>query len=169
MSRDLLGRSFKVLLYVVAVATPPACTRAHHCPPGYDIFGPYTVPAGGNVGEILSQRRGFIWRHWHDHRPACAEVTTTSMWEGVRCASILIVEPDQRGRWHVIEKWDCGPGTGGTPKATSGTSTWYSVERVREGGAGWRRNPQIPDSENVPPDSYILVFRDISGRNESPM
>jgi hypothetical protein len=169
MSRRLVSRPFRVLVCLVAVYILPACGPAHRCPTGYDLFGPYTVPLGGKVVEMLDRVRGFIWLHWHGRRPGCAEVTTTDPAEGVRCTSIYIVEPDKQGRWHILEEWKCGPGARGVPKATSGSSVWYSVQRVPEGGAGWRRNEPIPDSADVPADSYVLVLRDLSGGNESPL
>jgi hypothetical protein len=164
MSAHLVTKCLKVLLCLVAVGIPPSCTPTHHCAAGDDLFGPYTVPSGGNLGETLSKLRGFIWLHWHEQRRGCAEVTTTSMWEGVRCTNIYTVEADKDGRWYILDEWKCGPGTRGVPKATSGTSTWNSVQRVPEGGPGWRRNEPLPDSVDAPADSYVLVVKDLSGR-----
>ncbi len=139
-------------------------TPAHECPTGYDVFGPYTLPLGGNLDEMATKLRGFIWAHWHERRPGCAELTTTSMWEGVRCTSIYVVGPDSDDSWHILDGWECGPGTQGIPKATSGTSNWYSAQRVPRDKAKRGQNEALSDSADVPPNSYILEFRDISGQ-----
>jgi hypothetical protein len=167
MSRHLVAKSLRVLLCLAAVYIPPACSPTRHCPTGYDVFGPYTVPYGGKVFEAMSKVRGFVWLHWHDRRRGCAEVTTTSMEEGVRCTNIYIIEPDEQGRWYILDKWKCEPGSGEIPKATSGMATWYSVQRIPQSGAGRARNQPLPDSVEVPADSYVLEFADMPGRNKS--
>lgn len=169
MFRNVTPKSFGVVLWFFAVFVAPACTPAHHCPTSYDVLGPYTVPLGGNLGEMSRKLRSFIWMHWHERRRGCAEVTTTDMFEGVRCTNIYTVEADTDGRWRVLDEWECGRGARGLPRPTTGTSAWYSVQRVPEGGAGWRRGKPVPESADVPPDSYILVFQDRSGRTKSPL
>ena len=166
MSGHLVTRPLAVLLCLAAVYIPPACAPTHHCPPGSDVFGPYTVPYGGKGYETLTKLRGFIWLQWHEHRPGCAEVTTTSMEEGVRCTSIYIVEPDKRGTWHIFHEWKCGPGTRGIPKATSGRSTFYSVQRIRQDSPGRERSEELPDSADVPASTYLLDLMDISGQKK---
>ncbi len=156
-------------LILAIVGLAPASAARHRCPTGIDVFGPYTVPYGGEVGKMYTTLRGFLWQHWHERRSACAQVTSTSIEESVRCTNMYIIEADKHGRWRIVNEWKCGPGGRGWPRATSGKSTWYSVQRVPEGGAGWRDNKPFPDSEDLPSDSYVLVFRDISGRNESPL
>ena len=167
MSRRSIVTFTGVLLCLVGAQFRPACIGVDHCTPGYDVFGPYTVPLGGDIGETLTKERDFIWTHWHERRNGCAEVTTTSPWEGVRCTGTYIIEADRAGRWHVLNEWKCGPGIRGVPKATHGTNAWYSVQRVRRDDKGRTRSEPVPDSANAAPDSYLLLFKDMTGRNLS--
>ena len=169
MSKHLVTKGFRVLLLFAAVFASPACTPTHRCPAGYDVFGPSTLPLGGNVAEMFTKLRGFIWLHWHQHQRGCAQVTTTSMWEGVRCTSTYLVEDDKKGRWPIPEEWECGPGARGIPKAASGTSTWYSIDRVPLESIGKRLNEPLPDSAVVQADSYVLVLTDMSGKRKSKL
>ena len=169
MRRYLGRRSRSVLLPVVLLGVQPACAPAHPCPAGYDMFGPITVPPGGNVSEVLNNERDFVWRHWHARRPGCTEVTTTSPWETVRCTDRFTIGPAQDGRWRIVDHLECGRGAGGWPKPTSSESTWYSVQRVPKPLNAREQASPLPDSADVPADSYLLIFSQQTGKPTSQM
>jgi hypothetical protein len=167
MRVPLIAKNLTVSFCLAVACTLPACTPTHHCPKGYDLFGPYTLPLQGRAYQVTARERGFIWAHWQQRRPCCAQVTTTDSAEGVRCTNLFIVEPDRDGRWHIIEDLNCGPGVRGLAKPAFGTWTWYSLQRVPLGGAGWRKNKPLPDTADAAPDSYLFRVNDLSGRKET--
>jgi hypothetical protein len=150
---------------MAVLQAPQQKTATQHCPAGYDAFGPYTVPWGGKVDEIYGNMRAFIWLHWHEHRPACAAITYTEIIEDVTCTEAYTIEAGKEGRWHIDGGFKCGPGGKGYPRPASMTSTWYDVRRVRQ-------SPQaepVPDSAELPGQSYFLKLRDLSGRKEGTL
>jgi hypothetical protein len=154
------------LVLMALLQAPQRTTARHPCPPGYEAFGPSTVPLGGAVGQVYGNMRAFIWLHWHEHRPGCATLTYTSPPEFVTCTEAYTIGPDKAGRWHIDEDLTCGPGGRGNPPPTSATSTWYYVQRVPQGSTRGPQHEALPDSAELPGSSYFLRLRDLSGRKE---
>jgi hypothetical protein len=151
----------------VFMAFPAPGGVERDCKGGYDVSPPYTIPLIGKPGEralIYNKTRAFVWAHWHERRPGCATLTTTSTAEFVKCTDSYIIEPEKGGRWHIDERMKCGPGAGGWPKPRAERTMWYSVRRVAKSGIGGRANEPLPDSADVPASSYVLIFSDTSGR-----
>ena len=154
-----IGYSLTLVLMAVLQA-PQQKTATQHCPPGYDVFGPYAVPYEGKV-NIGGNMRAFVWLHWHEHRPGCATITYASL-EGAACTDADTIEAGKEGRWHIVNSYKCGPGGRGYPPPSSGTSTWYVVGRVRQGP----KAEPVPDSAELPGQDYFLEVRDLSGREK---
>ncbi len=150
-----------VLMFVLVEIFAVGCARERRLA-GYDRFGPYTVPSGGNVVKMLDDLRGFVWTHWRERRRGYAVVTTIDVFEHVPCTSTYIIEPDEYGQWYVEEHAKCK----GHILSESERVRGVSVQRLAVDNAGRRTDKFLPDSAVVPPGSYILMLRDKFGNDK---
>ena len=161
MNGSKLTFHFRVaLLLIIAQAPAPVYAKERHWA-GYDRFGPYTVPYGGQVAKMYDELEVFVWTHWHERRTGYASVTSTSLEEGVVCTSTIIIEPDKTGNWTLVDEWKCK--SGHRPRAGRRTAT--SVERLKKDSHGhWSEEEEpLPDSDEAPAGSFVLRLRDASG------
>lgn len=160
MYRRLVTTQLSLALLLIIAQTPATGYAKERDWAGYDVFGPYTVPWGGNVAKMWDDLQDFVWIHWHERRRGYAVVTTTSIEEGVVCTNTYVVETDKRGSWRVMNEWKCKGGH--RPRAGRRTAT--SVQRLAKDSKGHWTEESLPDSVEAPAGSYVLRFRDKSGR-----
>lgn len=76
----------------------------------YNIGGtfssyPHRLPEYKRTQKDSIKGRNFIWKHWTEKKRAYI----ISKWldEGVSCDSHIFIEPDEKGKWHIIDKTLC--------------------------------------------------------------
>lgn len=145
---------------VIAQSPPTACPRQLNLA-GYDVFGPRTLPVlyNENTPKIYAELRSFIWTHWHERRRGYAVVTEFSVEESVPCQTTYLIEPDKYANWHIDKRWKCKKG-----RPRTGRDVITSVQRLARDRSGYRTDVGVPETADVPPESYLLVLRDVSGQ-----
>lgn len=127
---------------------------------GFDTFGPVTIRfrEHENARKLSAELREFVWRHWHERRRGQAVVTEISVVHPVPCTSTFTIQSDEEDKWHIEKRTKCRKW-----RAKTDRTVVHSVERIERDRNGHRTERVLPDTADVPPESYVLVLRDEAG------
>ena len=71
----------------------------------YEVAGPYLIQyARPDADRLSGQLREFLWTHWRQHRRGT--VVATHFFPDGSIRTSYFVEPDQHGRWLIVEYTD---------------------------------------------------------------
>jgi hypothetical protein len=126
-------------------------------PPRSDKIGPFVVSYGLNRAEkdkILSQARGFLWDHLHNHMTGQLRITFGNL-EGDPTEHTLVVRLDKKGSSVVRDQITTTQAAllrpGEKPRRRTFLDKFCAFERIDE-----NTEESIPDGETRPAESFKL-------------
>lgn len=135
----------------------------------YEKAGPYTIELKLDAqarAKLEADIREFLWNHWQQRRLGHVMVTQYSK-EGEPSTSSYLVEPDEKGVWHIAVKTDrtlIDRGGVKSQRRESVEYAAYSVERIEVPKDGLTPSVVIPEGETRTPQSYRLALKDEKGK-----
>lgn len=138
----------------------------------YDTAGPFDAGVLMEKATLVSEKRKeFLWEHWRQQRLGYI-VTVTYTKEGDKVTLHEYIEPDDKGRWHILvsvnkllvdrEYWAKTKITRTIPAEES--YKVYFLERLSPGKTKTTTQKKIPLNQPLPPESFVLRFKDEKGK-----
>ena len=132
--------------------------------------GPFFLKYGMSETKhvrIIAKIEDYVWSHWRSRRPGCVTWRVITA-EGETVDISLFLEYDRNGSWSVrIERkmYEFAYGRPTSKFIKGMTQLAYTVQRIDEKQLIHNNAEVFPDSADVRPGNYAMLFRDKQGHN----
>ncbi|HEY3664119.1 MAG TPA: hypothetical protein VGL24_13275 [Chthoniobacterales bacterium] len=130
----------------------------------YDVGGIVEIDpmiSGAKAVEGVAKLRGFLWKHWIEHKRGLIVTVGRGVDSGSSTTSYFVEPNALGGDWRIVIEFRRNPHT--NPDATIQRFVAYDLKRIEPTHDGWSKRVEIPSDAARRPQTYMLSLKDQRG------